>query len=163
MPRHGPGSATWLVRPLILLAVLLLLPSLSACGDDERPGPPPQELPGIWVATESEFVSRSPPARTVEIVSLGGSVLLFLRPDGTFALDLTAPGAPAPWRREGIWIDDWDVLRLEYTVGGGGVNEFDMRYRDNVLSLRGADSFYDFGTGGEDARWNLLMVKQPSQ
>jgi hypothetical protein len=148
-------------RAWTLLALgALLLP--AACGDETSTGPPPEEFPGVWVATESEFVRVASPSARVDLVALGGSVVLVLRPNETFALDLTLPGEPRPWRREGIWFDEGDVLRLEYQVGGGGVNEFDMDWRDNVLRLSGADSWFDFGSGGEAAKWNLRMVKATS-
>lgn len=159
MPRHGCGPASRPVRLLRLLPAFLVLPFLSACGEGDRPGPPPEQLPGVWIAIESEFVQVAPPRQSVDMVALGGSVTLILRPDGTFVLDVVAPGDTRPWRREGIWIDDWDVLRLEYTAGQMGVNEFDMRWRDEVLILRNADSNWNFGAGSEPAKWNLRMVK----
>jgi len=155
MMRSRPGRAS----ALVLLVWLVTL--LSACGDDGTTFPNPAELPGVWEAIESEFVQVAPPRQRVDLVALGGSVVLVLWPDRTFTLALTGPDAHAPWEREGVWIPDEDVLRLEYQEGGTGVNEFDMDWRDGVLRLRGGDSLYQFDVDAppEPAKWNLRLQR----
>jgi len=144
-----------------VILFLALAPLITACGGDGPAGPPPAELPGLWVAIESEFVLRSSPSERVEIVALGGAVILGLRRDGSFFLSLTLPGEPRPWGREGTWISEGDVLRLEFD--SGGQQEFDMDWRDDILRLTKGHVLFDFGTGRpEEAEWNLRLVKQAS-
>jgi hypothetical protein len=149
-------------RIIMRSSEIVLLVTLVLCGgcSSDTAGPAPEALAGTWVATSAEFVRVASPAMAVDVIPLGGSLVLTLAANGTFTVDFAMPGDPV-WSRGGSWEGSFDVLTLRYTSGGSGINEFDMTLSGNTLTLRGADVDFAFvGDHVEPAKLNLVLVRE---
>jgi hypothetical protein len=139
-----------------IMASLVL--ALVACGDDDDTGPNQDPLVGTWEATEAEVVSVADPQTSEELISQGGTLTVELNANGTFSLDVTFPGE-APQAVNGTWSATQDVLTLNWT-GLPITWEFDFALVADVLTVTGADTEWDFGTGDEAATLNAVLARQ---
>jgi len=129
---------------------------LFGCGSSST-GPSPASLHGTWNATQAQLKSTVS-ASQVDLVTMGGTVVLVLDPAGTFTLTITMPGQPVDVRA-GTWSSS-DILTLHFTSGWSGEWQFDLALNGDTLTLTGAHTDYDYGNGMEDCRLNLVMARQ---
>ena len=143
-----------------LLVTGLLAGALAACSSDAT-GPSEQTLTATWHATKAEFVSVVNAAQKVELVGVGGSVVLALNANNTFSMTTTIPGKPNR-QLSGTWSASADVLTLSYQFAGTqGQAQYDMTLNANTLLLTGADGSFDVNGDSvdEDVKINLTMVR----
>lgn len=138
--------------------VVLLGLALASCGD-KGTAPKPAELAGTWTATKAEYVSRTTPPETVDLVGdLGGTVTLTLTEAQAFTYIEAVPGAEpdtvtGTWRVEG---DVGDQLSLS-PAGVPWSIMFDMYFSGNTLRLTDGDVEYDFDEDGTPDAADLFL------
>jgi hypothetical protein len=150
------GRITMRASAIVLFATLALC---AGCGS-EPAGPDPETMAGTWVATSAQFVRVASPPMTVDVIPMGGSLVLILAANGTFTLNFAFPGEGVD-TRQGNWNASFDVLTLNYTPGAFGPRQFDLNLSGNTLTLRGADVDFEFvGHTAEPAKLNLVLTRQ---
>ncbi len=138
-----------------------LAAAVGACGSDKGTGPAPSGLAGVWRASKAEYVSAANSSTKVDVVALGGTLVLTLTSAGTFNVASTSPGEPAiSWA--GTYSASVDMISFNVTSGFAGTMEFDMTLNGNTLTLTGADSEFDFNgdDAPEEAKLNLVLARQ---
>jgi len=138
------------------LSLLLFGGAALACGSDGV-GPSPDEIAGTWTATKMEYVSVSQPVQTVDLIDEGGTATLALNANGTYTFTVTPNGEP-----QTVDTGDWELDGDIMTVLPDGTTfqlQFDVALAGNTLTLTGADAEFDFGSGDEDAKLNLELVR----
>lgn len=128
--------------------------ALVGCGDDE-PTIPEADLDGVWNATRIEFASRLT-SQVVDVVPEGAVATLNIGADHAYTLTVTLPGL-GPANTSGTWELDKSTFRL--IPSDGDPASFDATLDGNHLSLRGAETVYDFDDdgAGEPADLNLEL------
>lgn len=143
---------------LLRLITASLVLALAACDDDDDTGPNQDPLVGTWAATEAEVVSVADPQTSEELIGQGGTLTVELNANGTFTMDVTFPGE-APQNITGTWSATQDILTLNWT-GLPITWEFDFTLVADVLTVTGADTEWDFGSGDEAATLNAVLARQ---
>jgi len=142
------------IRKLALAPVAL---AALACGGSDEPSV--ESLSGIWTVTKLEFVSTANPAVTVELIAAGATATLNLNDTGGYAVTVTLPGQ-APETTTGTWSHTNDTLTLVET-GSSGDMTFALSLGNDVMTLTGANTEYDFNDDGTDdpATLNIGLVR----
>jgi len=139
-----------------ILVAGLVAGAVGACGGDGT-GPSEQTLTATWHATKAEFVSVVNPAQKVDLVAIGGSVVLTLNANNTFTMTTTTPGKPVE-QVSGTWSSSTDVLTLTYGLGN---SQFDMALNGDMLLLTGANGSFDVNGDSVDdeVKVNLTLLR----
>lgn len=143
-----------------ILLTVLMAGTMGACSGDNN-GPSEASLTATWHATNAEFVSVTNPAQKVELVGIGGSVVLALNANNTFTMTTTTPGKPAA-QLSGTWSASADVLTLSYQFAGTqGQAQYEMTLNGDTLLLMGADGSFDVNGDNalEDVKINLTLTR----
>jgi hypothetical protein len=143
--RHATGMVT--------VAVVL---GAAACGDSGAP--PTDQFVGTWNATKMEFTRVADPTVKQDIIALGAAFQITFAADGTWESVLTVP-AEQPDTSGGTWTASLDVLTI-VTTGQSGEMMFAFVLSGNTVTLTGANTDWDFGSGGEAATLSITATKQ---
>jgi hypothetical protein len=135
--------------------VVSLILAVASCKKSPT-APSTGGLPGTWRATSAEFVDRADPARRVELVSRGGTIVLVLAAGGTFTLTTTTPGAAAE-TATGTWTSSRDVLTLRPSAVTGDT-QFDYTLSGDTLTLAGGHVLFDVNGDDRDDEAELSMT-----
>jgi hypothetical protein len=132
--------------------------TLLSCGDDGT-GPGPETLAGTWTATRFEYVDATDATNRVELIGLGGTLVVQLQGNGTFSYAVTFPGEPDE-TSSGTWSSTADTFTMQESGSSFGLT-FDFVLAGNTLTLTGADTEYDFDDDGVDdeAELNITLVR----
>ena len=145
------------MRSTLWLAALpaLMLPSVS-CSDSTAVDP--ESLLGTWDATKVEFTRVANAQDKVDVIALGGTLVMTLSANDVCTGTFTVPGT-APENLVGTWTVSADVFTLHWT-GDTGNTQFDMSRSGDILTLTGGDVDYDFGVGDEAAKLTVVLDKR---
>jgi hypothetical protein len=146
--------------PVVLVALIFVAATLSACGKKSPTQPGEKGLPGTWRATSAEYVSRANSSVRQEVVSRGTTMTLTLNANNTYTLTIVNPGQAAQIA-DGTWTASVDVLTLRRT-GMTGESQFDMTQSGDTLTLTGGSMLYDFEGDGipDEAVLNATFARQ---
>jgi hypothetical protein len=128
-----------------------------ACGGDDEPTM--ESISGTWTITSSEYVNAANSSERVDVIALGVTGTVNLNDNGQYAVTIEEPGI-APETLTGTWSYTADTFTLKET-GSSGDWTFDMTIGNDVLTLTGANSEYDFNDDGspEPAKWNIRLAR----
>ncbi len=146
-------------RWFCVLAAVLLLALIAACGDDEKSAK--EDLVGKWMATKMEYTDVATPARKVDIIAEGHSFTLTLASNNRYRAIITPPsGQGGPMTETGNWSNSVDLLSVT-PEGMPWSVEFEFDLSGDRLTLSGGDSEFDFdGTGHpRSAKLNLILTR----
>ena len=141
--------------PAIMAAALL---AVGGCGSPSGATLPGEDtLTGTWIATSAIYVSVADPNKSVDLVAQGSTVTLVMG-DPAFNLSIQTPGQN-PIVYVGTWAQTYNGL--EFTPQGATSPwVFSAALGYQTLSLGGAHVTHDFGSGPEDAIFNLEFYLQ---
>jgi hypothetical protein len=142
------------VRMGIAIAGLVL--AAAACSDSGAPSI--DSFVGTWNATRMEFTRVANPADKEEIIAGGATFQITLKADSTWSGVLTVPPGAAD-TASGTWSASLDVLTI-VTTGMSGEQQFDYVLSGTTLTLSGANTDWDFGSGDEAATLSITLTKQ---
>lgn len=114
------------------------------------------DLVGTWTVTRYELVSTSSASAKVDLITLGGTVTLVMKSDGSYQMTMKVPGEPDE-TVAGSWNVSGDVLTTTQ-VGMSGNMQFDCVLSGSTLTLTGADAEWDFNGDGIDDPAKLNMT-----
>ena len=143
------------MRVTVGMAMAGVVLGAAACSDS---GPSADSFLGTWSATQMEFTRTANPAETVEIIGDGATFKITFAADSTWQAVLTAPGMQ-PDTSSGTWAASIDVLTI-VTTGMSGEQQFDYVLSGTTLTLSGANTDWDFGSGDEAATLSITLTKQ---
>lgn len=139
----------WAALPALVLTAV-------SCSDSTSVDP--ESLLGTWDATKLEFTRVANTADKVDVIALGGDLVMTLAANDVVTGTLTVPGE-APENLTGTWSASVDVFTLHWD-GDTGNTQFDMSLSGDILTLSGGDVDYNFGTGDEAAKLTVVLDKR---
>ena len=146
------------MKTLRRLALVGALSSLAAgCGTTEPSLP---NIVGNWLATKFEFVSVANSSTRVDKTTQGTITMVIT------ATAFSISGGPAGQAPQvffsGTYTEAATTLAISGTDQGGHAETltFAMALSGSTLSLTGATTNYDFGSGDVPAYVNLIWTKQ---
>jgi hypothetical protein len=139
------------------VSIAVLGAAALACGGDDEPSI--ESISGTWDIVKFEYVSVENSSQRVDLVALGMTGTVNLNDNGQYAATTEEPGFP-PETVTGTWSYTADTFTLVET-GSTGDATFDMSIGNDVLTLTGANSDYDFDDDGipEPAKWNVTLER----
>lgn len=139
------------------LVIAMLGAAALGCGSDDEPSI--ESISGTWDIVKFEYVNVENSSQRVDLVALGLTGTVNLNDNGQYAATTEEPGFP-PETVTGTWSYTVDTFTLQET-GSTGDWTFDMNVGNDVLTLTGADSEFDFDDDGtpEPAKWNITLER----
>ena len=130
------------MMPVIIMALLALLASLTACKKDGgKTDERISDIAGLWTATYASF-------NGVDVVEEGGSVTLEIQDNGKFTFTIQRPERTAMVFTGTLGFDE-EWLEVEYDNYQGEYEYYDISYDEQNLHI-GANSEFDFDGDGTD-------------
>ena len=155
---------SWL-RWFAVLGALAVVPAVACGGDDDDNGTGPggitlADLTGTWDATQVEFVDLSNPLFRVDMVALGGSLVLTVEANGDYTATVEFPGEQ-PETETGTVTLSGNVVELNVDGVPESV-EFDITLVGNTLTMVTESEEFDFDGDGTDepARLTIVLVRR---
>jgi hypothetical protein len=140
-----------------VFAIAVLGAATLGCGGDDEPTL--ESLSGTWDIVKFEYVNVENSSQRVDLVALGLTGTVNLNDNGQYSATTEEPGFP-PETATGTWSYTVDTFTLQET-GSSGDATFDLNLGNDVLTLTGADSEFDFDDDGtpEPAKWNITLER----
>jgi hypothetical protein len=139
-------------------AIALMGAAAIACGDDDD-APSNESVSGTWSIAKFEYVNAANTAERVDLVAQGLSGTVNLNDNGQYTATTTEPGFD-PETVTGTWSYTADTFSLTET-GNSFTWVFNLDVGDDVLTLTGADTEFDFDGDDvpEPATWNITLER----
>lgn len=140
-----------------IFAIALMGAAAVACGGDDKPSS--ESVSGTWSIAKFEYVNAANSSERVDLIASGYSGTVTLNDNGQYVATITEPGFE-PVSTTGTWSYTVDTFTLQET-GSSGNSQFDMDVGNDVLTLTGANSEYDFDGDDvpEPAVWNITLER----
>lgn len=160
------------MKPLLYLSVLFVAVGLSSCSSDDFVEPDEiviADLAGTWTCTQFLAVSTVDPQVQFELISMGGSLVVNVAPDGSFVGNASFPDPDTGVPVAVPFAGTFDLASQTVVVAGFVVEippfledgSFDFTLIGNTMTLHQEVTTFDFDFDGVDdpAEFDATFVR----
>lgn len=160
------------MKPLLYLSVLFVAVGLSSCSSDDFVEPDEiviADLAGTWTCTQFLAVSTVDPQVQFELISMGGSLVVNVAPDGSFVGNASFPDPDTGVPVAVPFAGTFDLASQTVVVAGFVVEippfledgSFDFTLNGNTMTLHQEVTTFDFDFDGVDdpAEFDATFVR----
>lgn len=161
------------MKPLLYLSVLFVAAGLSSCSSDDFVEPDEiviADLAGTWTCTQFLAVSTVDPQLQFELISMGGSLVVNVAPDGSFVGNASFPDPDTGMPVAVPFAGTFDLASQTVVVAGFVVEippfledgSFDFTLVGNTMTLHQEVTTFDFDFDGvaDPAEFDATFVRQ---